>query len=150
MELLDVFETPEHVLFVLELMHGGELFSSLVHYGAYTEADAVRPMRGLCAALAFMHRHTAYAPNGIAHRDIKPQNLLLSGRSAHQSRPVLKVADFGLARRCPDPNASDEQTQAMPARLRGKLRAACGTWAYMAPEVLCIYHSHRGGLRHQG
>ena len=39
-----------------------------------------------CSGLAYMHKH------GFFHRDMKPENLLVN------SKNVLKIADFGLAR----------------------------------------------------
>ncbi|XP_019177186.1 PREDICTED: CBL-interacting serine/threonine-protein kinase 7-like [Ipomoea nil] len=65
----------------------------------------------LVFALHFCHQ------NGVTHRDIKPQNLLLDKDGK------LKISDFGLF--------------ALPEQIRnGLLHTACGTPAYTAPEVM--------------
>jgi tRNA A-37 threonylcarbamoyl transferase component Bud32 len=61
----------------------------------------------------------AAADKGIVHRDIKPQNLMLS------SNDVVKVMDFGLAR--PTQGLKGREAISVP-------RSALGTPEYMAPE----------------
>ncbi|KAG0565042.1 hypothetical protein KC19_8G158600 [Ceratodon purpureus] len=56
--------------------------------------------------------------NNLIHRDLKPQNLLLSTNDDHA---VLKIADFGFAR------------SLMP---QGMAETLCGSPLYMAPEIL--------------
>jgi serine/threonine protein kinase len=154
---LDVFETPAEVSIVLELMHGGELFDALARSGPYIEADAIAPIRGMCGALAFLHAR------GLAHRDLKPQNLLLSHRLGPSA--TLKLCDFGLAKQCAEPLPDDGQPAAAAATATppppraslclspesqrrlcavAPMRKPCGTWPYMAPEVLRILHGAPG------
>ena len=77
---------------------------------------------GLLDALAYAHAR------GIIHRDLKPGNVLVAG-AAH--RPVLKLADFGIA-------------HAMHAQAGEEAGSAAGTPNYMSPEQL------RGGWRMLG
>lgn len=51
----------------------------------------------MLAGLEYMHR------SGIIHRDLKPQNLLLKANVDGGGFPVLKIADFGLARSTCEP-----------------------------------------------
>jgi serine/threonine protein kinase len=108
-QLLDVFETPTHVILVLELVQGGELFEHLVEHGQYTESDAARHIRDVTSAVMFLHAQ------GIVHRDLKPENILLTSKGADAR---VKIADFGLAK-----------------LLTPTMSTVCGTWAYAAPEV---------------
>lgn len=62
--------------------------------------------------------HTRPSPPGIVHRDLKPENLLYS--TTDPDSPI-KITDFGLAKK-------REKNQL--------LHTACGTPAYVAPEVL--------------
>jgi serine/threonine protein kinase len=52
-----------------------------------TLQNALKYVEQVCAGLGHAHR------NGIIHRDIKPQNLLLT-----EDRETVKIADFGVAR----------------------------------------------------
>ncbi|XBW37554.1 hypothetical protein QEN19_003135 [Hanseniaspora menglaensis] len=71
-------------------------------------------IKQLASALKFIRS------KNLIHRDIKPQNLLLSSGQAHNP-PTLKVADFGFARFLP--------SQSMAETL-------CGSPQWMAPEIL--------------
>ena len=63
-------------------------------------------------------------PGQVAHRDVKPANLLLT------STGELKLADLGLARDL------DSRSQRSAAGTRSGSKSAAGTYAYMAPEAL--------------
>jgi len=107
-QLLDMYETPNDLFLVLELVIGGELFDQIVERGSYTESDAAGLVRQILEGISYMHSH------GVVHRDLKPENLLC------QSANFIKIADFGLSK--------DVET--------GNLQTSCGTPSYVAPEVL--------------
>ncbi len=81
----DLTGTIFHYL-VLEYLEGGDLHK-LCRERSLSLADAMRYIEQVCAGLANAHRHD------IIHRDIKPQNLLLT-----KDRETVKIADFGVAR----------------------------------------------------
>ncbi|CAN4091217.1 unnamed protein product [Withania somnifera] len=111
LKLHEVMATKTKIYFVMELAHNGELFTKLNRRGRFSESTARFYFHQLVCALHFCHQ------NGVTHRDIKPQNLLLD-KDGH-----LKISDFGLS--------------ALPEQLRnGLLHTACGTPAYTAPEVV--------------
>ncbi|KAJ0264764.1 CBL-interacting serine/threonine-protein kinase 4 [Hirschfeldia incana] len=111
LKIHEVMATKSKIYLVMELAVGGELFSKLLRRGRLPESAARRYFQQLASALRFSHLH------GVAHRDVKPQNLLLDREGN------LKVSDFGLS--------------ALPEHLRdGLLHTACGTPAYTAPEII--------------
>ncbi|CAH9087842.1 unnamed protein product [Cuscuta europaea] len=111
LKLHEVMATKTKIYLVMELAHGGELFTKLSKRGRFSLATARYYFHQLVFALHFCHQ------NGITHRDIKPQNLLLD------KDDKLKISDFGLS--------------ALPEQIQdGLLHTACGTPAYTAPEVM--------------
>jgi serine/threonine-protein kinase len=99
------FVTMEHVA-------GLPLAEVLQRLGRLTPAQVVALGKQLCDALGAAHAQ------GVIHRDVKPQNLML------QPDGTLKVLDFGVARLA---------ERAAGLTLTG---AVVGTPAYMAPEQL--------------
>ncbi|TBR20644.1 FHA domain-containing protein [bacterium] len=76
--------------FLLEYCAGGSVSALLERRGGRLGlAEAGPLMLQALDALQFAHAR------GIVHRDLKPPNLLLTGP---EDKPVLKVADFGLAK----------------------------------------------------
>jgi len=88
LKLYEVFESKNYLYLVLELVTGGELFDQIVARGEYSEKDASNIVRQIISAVSHLHSH------GIAHRDLKPQNLLCAGPSGDD----IRVADFGLSK----------------------------------------------------
>lgn len=117
--LLACTEKDHNVYLVMEYCNGGDLADYLAVKGTLSE-DTIRLF--LCQLASAMK--ALYAV-GVVHRDLKPQNILLShGCGKHLPVPAkitLKIADFGFARFLQDGN--------MAATL-------CGSPMYMAPEVI--------------
>ena len=103
--------------YTMPFVEGESLRSRLQQSGALPITEAVGILRDVANALAYAHEH------GIAHRDIKPDNILLSGRSA-------AVADFGIAKAITA--AKDAGDGATPTLTQ--VGTSLGTPAYMAPE----------------
>ena len=112
--LYDSGEADGNLYYVMPYEAGLSLRQRLAREGPLPLEDAVLVLRDVCDALAHAHER------GIIHRDIKPDNVLISGRHA-------MVTDFGVAKAAKD------------ATPHGTLTAAgivIGTPAYMAPEQI--------------
>ncbi|MDQ3321018.1 MAG: serine/threonine protein kinase [Acidobacteriota bacterium] len=81
----DLRNTVFHYL-VLEYLPGGDL-ARACREKSLNLNEALFYVEQVCAGLGHAHK------NGIIHRDIKPQNLLLT-----EDRKTVKIADFGVAR----------------------------------------------------
>jgi eukaryotic-like serine/threonine-protein kinase len=114
----DVSDGGHHVFLVMELVEGRTLRDLIrERNGRFTPAEAISIMEPVLAALAAAHRA------GLVHRDVKPENILLSDAG------IVKVADFGLARAI-DADASSTRTGLM-----------MGTVAYCSPEQISRGHA---------
>jgi len=82
---LDLGGRPFHYI-VLEYLGGGDL-AALCRNETLSFERALGYLQQLCAGLAHAHQC------GVIHRDVKPQNLLLTG-----DRQTVKIADFGVAK----------------------------------------------------
>lgn len=85
-QLFYSLQTPSSIYLVMEYMVGGDLKSLLSVYGFFDEAMATFYIAEVTLALQYLHKHN------IIHRDIKPDNMLLS-KSGH-----VKLTDFGLSK----------------------------------------------------
>ncbi|BBN04482.1 serine/threonine-protein kinase ULK2 [Marchantia polymorpha subsp. ruderalis] len=110
--LLDMVITPGKISLVLEYCTGGDLNAYIQRHGRVSEAVARHFMRQLGAGLQVLRA------SNLIHRDLKPQNLLLS---TDDQNAVLKIADFGFAR---------------SLQPQGMAETICGSPLYMAPEIL--------------
>ena len=82
---IDLVGTTFHYI-VLEYLPGGDLFA-LTKTRPLSLQKALFYLEQVCSGLAHAHKC------GVIHRDIKPQNLLLT-----EDQQLVKIADFGVAR----------------------------------------------------
>ena len=99
--------------FLMEFVDGVNL-RQLIQAGETKPAQALQMTLQICEALQYAHSQ------GVIHRDVKPENILLD-TNGH-----VKIADFGLAKLGGE---SEDQ------RLTGT-RQVLGTVQYMAPEQM--------------
>lgn len=113
--LFSVYDLPDRIYFVMELCTGGHLGNLIARQSEkYLDEDwAMRLCRQLISAVAHIHSR------GIAHRDIKLQNILMD--NPNDSTSQVKLIDFGYGARF---------FNALP------MRTKCGTPYTTAPEVL--------------
>src|SRR5688572_15377709 len=71
--------------YTMPFIEGESLRARLARAGELPVHDAARILRDVLSALSYAHEH------GVVHRDIKPDNVLLTGNHA-------VVADFGVAK----------------------------------------------------
>ena len=110
--LLSAAAAGELLYYVMPYIQGESLRSRLGREGELPVAEATRILREIVDALSYAHR------NGVVHRDIKPDNVLLSDGHA-------VVTDFGVAKAVTASGDSSGLTS---------VGVALGTPAYMAPE----------------
>jgi serine/threonine-protein kinase len=110
--LLDSGQAEGFLYYVMPYVDGQSLRDRLGRQGELPVHEAVRLLVEITDALAFAHAQ------GVVHRDIKPDNILLSGRHA-------LVMDFGVAKAVSEATGRHSLTTA---------GVALGTPAYMAPE----------------
>jgi len=123
--LLSAGEAAGIPYFTMPYVEGESLRARLAREGELPVNAAVRLLREIASALAYAHAR------GIVHRDIKPDNVLVSGDSA-------MVTDFGVAKAIDAAAGGVDRSERTSARdLPGSLSSvgvALGTPAYMAPE----------------
>ena len=105
-------QSGDLLYYTMPLVEGESLRAKLAREGEMPVSDAIRVLRDVVDALAYAHAR------GVVHRDIKPDNVLITGQHA-------VVTDFGVAKAMSASSGSSSLTS---------LGVALGTPAYMAPE----------------
>jgi len=108
--VLDSGEASGQLWFTMPFVEGENVYERLQREQQFAPAEALRIATAAAGALAYAHAQ------GVVHRDIKPDNILLSG-------DAILVADFGVAR------AVSEVAEKLTAT--GMI---VGTPTYMSPE----------------
>ena len=101
----------------MEFAPEGTLSGLIDEIGPLAEDDTKAVASQMLSALAYLHER------GIAHRDIKPDNVLVKTKPPHIH---VQLTDFGLSKKVLD---GDDTF----------LRTFCGTILYCAPEVYPEY-----------
>ncbi len=110
--LYDSGEAAGFLFYVMPYVEGESLREKLDREGELPIHEATRILKEVADALAYAHEHK------VVHRDIKPDNVMLSGRHA-------LVMDFGVAKAVSEATGRHQVTT---------VGVALGTPTYMAPE----------------
>ncbi|GJQ14531.1 hypothetical protein GpartN1_g6322.t1 [Galdieria partita] len=103
---------PPHLFIVTEFMSKGTLFDILHRYRVAVNWSLMKRMAmDVCRGMTYLHA------SKLLHRDLKSSNLMLDDHF------TVKVGDFGL-------------TRLIATQTQGPMTGQCGTFQYMAPEVL--------------
>ncbi|SCU99620.1 LAME_0G04324g1_1 [Lachancea meyersii CBS 8951] len=115
LKMLDLMQTPDGFVEVLEFCPSGDLYSLLARTaktGGLHVLEADCYMKQLLHGVQYMHDH------GIAHCDLKPENILFDPQG------TLKICDFGTS--CVFQTAWEKQVHFQSG--------AVGSEPYVAPE----------------
>jgi calcium-dependent protein kinase len=114
-QFIEVFETADQLMMVMEYCPGQELFDVILSSRYLSEQNARPIFQQVCQALFYLHSLS------IIHRDIKPENvLILNERDPSTGLPIAKILDFGLSKNAGGGSAA---------------KTFVGTPCYLAPEV---------------
>jgi protein kinase A len=115
----------------LDYCPGGEVFSYLRKAKRFDENTARFYAAEIVLILEFLHER-----EGVAYRDLKPENLLLDAEGH------IKLVDFGFAKRLGNSKLLRPRTDMFGLEeigidsAQGETYTLCGTPEYLAPEVI--------------
>jgi 5'-AMP-activated protein kinase catalytic alpha subunit len=104
-----MIENENYLYLIMEYCSGGELFQHISNNEKIKELEAVTFYQQIISGIEYIHKL------GIVHRDLKPENLLLDNNNQ------IKIVDFGLSNFY---------------KHGDKLKTACGSPCYAAPEMI--------------
>ena len=126
--LFEVIEDDKYYNLLEELCTGGELLTRAQN-NQLKEKDIARIFNQIMSGVAYIHGM------GIAHRDLKLENILFS--SEKPSSPI-KIIDFGfsvfLGKN--NENSKDKETENEKKTVYKRLKSKVGTLYYISPEII--------------
>jgi tRNA A-37 threonylcarbamoyl transferase component Bud32/TolB-like protein len=117
----DSGEAGGFLYYTMPYVAGESLRDRLTREGKLPIPEAVRLLAEMADALACAHGQ------GVVHRDVKPENVLLAGRHA-------MVMDFGIAKALAVSQHTDDSPMTQSFSTLTTVGMVVGTPAYMAPE----------------
>ena len=108
--LYSYYENQRDIYLIEEYLPNGTLFTKIHKNKHLNEKDSFHYFIQMTNAITFLHE------NDFVHRDIKPENILLDENNN------IKLCDFGW---CVSLHQNEKRT------------TFCGTFEYMAPEIVC-------------
>jgi protein-serine/threonine kinase len=146
--LHEMVQTEHHIGIILEYASGGELFDHILTHRYLKDQPACRLFAQLVSGVGYLHKE------GIVHRDLKLENLLLD-----RNRNII-ITDFGFANTFdPSDDLSEdivynlgkkdfvkqmdlERINSKGHRRGDLMQTSCGSPCYAAPELVvsdCLY-----------
>ena len=111
--LYDIIENEEKIYIIMEYCAGSDLFAYIEERNfKLPEKHAAQIIRKLSSAVYYLHSF------GIIHRDVKPENILMTDKTEYAD---IRLLDFGLSK---------------IVRQGEKCTEPYGTLSYVSPEVL--------------
>jgi serine/threonine-protein kinase len=115
--IIDIIDTKNSLLIVMDYVEGISLSQALRERGALPQEQVVHWAKQLCAVLGYLHSRTP----PIIYRDLKPANVML------QPNDTVKIIDFGTAREFKEGRVDDT--------------VPLGTQGYAAPEQYGVHQT---------
>ncbi|KAI0354057.1 kinase-like protein [Trametes cingulata] len=122
------FEDEDHFFILTDYCSGGDLNDRIRRQGKLSTDEARQFAAQIVLGMEELRRQR------IIHRDIKPKNILIND----QNEAI--ISDFGLSRMFGRTDRPEYVPEAGAAA--DKTQAACGTFAYIAPELYTGDHSY--------
>ncbi|CAB1113343.1 unnamed protein product [Ectocarpus sp. CCAP 1310/34] len=138
-KLVEVFNSETHVFMAMETIEGRELRTELRREGYLSEERSRNIFQQLMTAVRYLHSI------GVAHRNIKLENVLLS-----EDGERIKLTDFELATHLDEWEGGSFQDGRKSWRTKKSHRRQQSTGrtaAYAAPEVIAATEDHRYDAR---
>ena len=108
--IVDVIDTDDSFIIIMDYIQGNSLNKALDEYGAQPQEHVIAWAKQLCDVLGYLHTRTP----AIIYRDMKPANIMLKPDGN------VTLIDFGTAREFKEKNLADT--------------TCLGTVGYAAPE----------------
>lgn len=108
--IIDVIDTDESFIIIMDYIQGNSLNKALDEFGAQPQENVIAWAKQLCDVLGYLHTRTP----AIIYRDMKPANIMLKPDGN------VTLIDFGTAREYKEKNLADT--------------TCLGTVGYAAPE----------------
>lgn len=108
--IIDVIDTDESFIIIMDYIQGNSLNKALEEFGAQPQESVIEWAKQLCDVLGYLHTRTP----AIIYRDMKPANIMLKPDGN------VTLIDFGTAREFKEKNLADT--------------TCLGTIGYAAPE----------------